>query len=222
VWQELYASLKDRGFVVIAVALDSRPADPLPWIEAAKPTYPCLIDRDHRLADLYGMVNVPQAVWIDEAGRIVRPTESAGAYEGFRKMNRVTREMPADVAKVNADARATYVAAIRDWVERGAASEHVFDGADARAHLPAITADMARAHAAFRLGQHLIREGRVEEGDRWLAEASRLHPESWAMWRQRAGVNEMGFASLPDFWERVDALGAKRYYAPVDMKGMPG
>lgn len=221
-WQELYESLKDRGFVVIAVALDSRPADPLPWIEAAKPTYPCLIDRDHRLADLYGMVNVPQAVWIDEAGRIVRPTESAGAYEGFRKMNRVTREMPADVAKMNADARATYVAAIRDWVARGAQSEHAFEGAEARAHLPAITADMARAHAAFRLGQYLIREGRADEGDRWLAKASSLHPESWAMWRQRAGVNEMGFASLPDFWERVDALGAKRYYAPVDIKGMPG
>ena len=221
-WQELYESLKDRGFVVIAVALDSRPADPLPWIEAAKPTYPCLIDRDHRLADLYGMVNVPQAVWIDEAGRIVRPTESAGAYEGFRKMNRITREMPADVAKMNADARATYVAAIRDWVARGAQSEHAFDGAGARAHLPAITEDMARAHAAFRLGQYLIREGRADEGDRWLAEASSLHPESWAMWRQRAGVNEMGFASLPDFWERVDALGAKRYYARVDMKGMPG
>ena len=221
-WQELYESLKDRGFVVIAVALDSRPADPLPWIEAAKPTYPCLIDRDHRLADLYGMVNVPQAVWIDEAGRIVRPTESAGAYEGFRRMNRITREMPADVAKMNADARATYVAAIRDWVARGAQSEHAFDGAVARAHLPAITEDMARAHAVFRLGQYLIREGRADEGDRWLAEASSLHPESWAMWRQRAGVNEMGFASLPDFWERVDALGAKRYYARVDMKGMPG
>ena len=220
-WQALYDRVRDRPFVVVAVALDSRPADPLPWIEAAKPTYPCLIDRDHRLADLYGMVNVPQAVWIDEAGRIVRPTESAGAYEGFRKMNRATREVPADVAKINADAKAAYVAAILDWVERGAASEHVFDGAAARAHLPAITEDMARAHAAFRLGQYLIRQGRAAEGDRWLAEASRLHPESWAIWRQRAGVNELGLAALPDFWERVDALGAKRYYAPVDMKGMP-
>ena len=221
-WQALYESLKDRGLVVIAVAFDSRPADPLPWIDAAKPTYPCLIDRDHRLADLYGMVNVPQAVWIDEVGTIVRPAESAGAYEGFRKMNRVTREMPADVAKIGTDARATYVAAIRDWVERGVKSEHAFDGAAARAHLPTTTPEIARAHAAFRLGQYLIREGRAAEGDRWLAEASRLHPESWAMWRQRAGVNELGFASLPDFWERVDALGAKRYYAPVDMKGMPG
>ena len=29
------------------------------------------------------MVNVPQAVWIDETGHIVRPTESAGAYRGI-------------------------------------------------------------------------------------------------------------------------------------------
>jgi len=190
VWQALYEELKDHGFVVIAVALDSREGDPLPWIEAAAPTYPCLIDRDHRLADLYDMVNVPQAVWIDERGTIVRPTEPAGAYEGFRRMDRVTREMPADAER-------------------------------ARAHAPRPTEDAARAHVLFRLGQHLIRQGQPDEGDRWLAEASRLHPESWAMWRQRAGVTELGLAAQPDFWARVDALGARRYYAPVDMKGMP-
>jgi hypothetical protein len=42
------------------------------------------------------------------------------------------------------------------------------------------------------------------------------------MWRQRAEVNELGLASSPAFWERVDALGERRYYAPVDMEGMPG
>ena len=49
----------------------------------------------------------------------------------------------------------------------------------------------------------------------------RLHPDSWAIWRQRAGVNDLGLAALPDFWARVDALGERRYYAAVDMKGMP-
>ena len=86
-WQALYEELADRGFVVVAVAMDSRPADPLPWIEAARPSYPTLIDRDHRLAELYGIVNVPQAVWIDEAGRIVRPAEAAGAYEAGGSYN---------------------------------------------------------------------------------------------------------------------------------------
>ena len=140
-WQALYEELGARGFVVIAVAMDSREGDPLPWIEAARPTYPTLIDREHRLAELYGIVNVPQAVWIDEAGRIVRPAESAGAYEGFRKMNRATREMPEDVARLTAQAKATYLDAIRDWVRAGGRSEHAFTAEQARAHLPAVTAD---------------------------------------------------------------------------------
>ena len=220
-WQELYEELKAHGFVVIAVALDSRAGDPLPWIEAAKPTYPCLIDRDHRVAELYHMVNVPQAVWIDERGTIVRPTEAAGAYEGFRRMDRATREMPAEVARVTTEAKATYLNAIRDWVRLGGASGHAFDAERARARAPRPTEDVARAHVYFRLGQHLIRHGQAAEGDRWLAEASRLHPDSWAIWRQRAGVTELGLAAQPDFWARVDALGERRYYAPVDMTGMP-
>jgi hypothetical protein len=221
VWQALYEELADRNFMVIAVAMDSREGDALPWIEAAKPTYPTLIDREHRLAELYGVVNVPQAVWIDERGRIVRPAEAAGAYEGFRKMNRATRELPEDTARLTAQAKTTYVSALRDWVLRGTDSEHAFAAERARAHLPVLTEDMATAQAMFRLGQFLIRHGERAAGDRWLQEATRRHPDSWCIWRQRAGVTELGLAALPDFWERVDALGDSRYYAPVDMKGMP-
>jgi hypothetical protein len=221
VWQTLYEELADRNFIVLAVAMDSREGDALPWIDAARPTYPTLIDRDHRLAEVYGVVNVPQAIWIDERGRIVRPAEPAGAYEGFRKMNRATREMPEDVLRLTTQAKTTYVNAIRDWVLRGAESEHALAAEGARAHLPTITEDMATAHAMFRLGQFLVRHGEHDEGARWLAEASRRHPDSWCIWRQQAGVNEMGFAALPDFWARVDALGDKRYYVRVDMEGMP-
>ena len=220
-WQALYEELADRAFVVIAVAMDSREGDPRPWIEAAKPTYPALIDRDHRLAELYGIVNVPQAVWIDEAGRIVRPAEAAGAYEAFRKMNRATREMPEDVARLATQARATYLDAIRDWVHNGTQSAHAFTPDQARGHLPALTENAVRAQAMFRLGQTLLRRGEAAEGHRLIQHASRLHPESWCIWRQGADVTDQGLAALPDFWERVDALGEKRYYAPVDMKGMP-
>ena len=220
-WQALQEELADRRFVVIAVAMDSRPGDPRPWIEAAKPTYPALIDRDHRLAELYGITNVPQAVWIDEAGRIVRPAEPAGAYEGFRKMNRTTREMPEDVAGLTAHAKATYLEAIRDWVHNGTRSMHAFTADQARAHLPALTEDVVAAQALFRLGQALIRRGEVDEGNRRIREASRLHPDSWCIWRQGAGVTEQGLAAQPDFWQRVDSLGERRYYARVDMAGMP-
>ena len=220
-WQALYEELADKNFMVIAVAMDSRDGDALPWIEAAHPSYITLLDRDHRLAELYGLVNVPQAIWIDERGRIVRPAEAAGAFEGFRQMNRATRELPEEAAQMTATAKTTYVDAIRDWVLNGDRSAHAFGADQARAHLPAITDETATAQAMFRLGQLLLRRGERAEGDRWLAEASRRHPDSWCIWRQRAGVNEAGFAALPDFWERVDALGDKRYYPRVDMKGMP-
>ena len=152
-WQALHEELADLGFVVVAVAMDSRPGDPLPWIEAAKPSYPTLIDRDHRLAELYGIVNVPQAVWIDEAGRIVRPPEAAGAYEGFRWMNRTTREMPEEVAGHTAQAKATYLDAIRDWARHGTQSAHALAADQARARLPALTAlrafEAAARHESF-------------------------------------------------------------------------
>ena len=207
--------------MVIAVAMDSREGDPLPWIDAAKPTYPTLIDREHRLAELYGIVNVPQAVWIDEAGRIVRPAEPAGAYEGFRQMNRATREMPEEVARRTAQAKALYLDAIRDWARNGEPSAYAFTAEQARAHLPALTEDAATAQAMFRLAQFLLRHSERDEAERWIREASRLHPDSWCIWRQGAAVTELGLAAQPDFWIRVDGLGAKRYYAPVDMPGMP-
>ena len=107
--------LEEQNFTVIAVAMDNAEAA-RPWIEAAKPAYPCLIDRDHHVADLYNMVNVPQAAWIDEEGRIVRPPENAGSSDAFRRMDRVTKQMPADQVGERERTKSTYVAAMRDWV----------------------------------------------------------------------------------------------------------
>ncbi len=50
---------------MITVALDRGPDDARPWIEAATPTHPSLIDTRHVLADLYNIVNVPTVVWIE-------------------------------------------------------------------------------------------------------------------------------------------------------------
>ena len=201
--------------------MDAVSAAARPWIEAAKPSYPCLIDNDHRVADLYHMVNVPQAVWIDETGHIVRPTESAGAYEGFRAMDRTTRKVPDEVAAITSLAKRTYVEAVRDWVVRGSASTHAFEPAAAIAHLSLPDETVARAHAHFRLGQHLLRHGQAAAARARFDEARRLHPDSWNIWRQTAAVDDRGLAAGPEFWARVDALGRRRYYAPVDMEGMP-
>jgi tetratricopeptide repeat protein len=205
----------------MAVAMDATSEAARPWIEGARPSYSCVIDHDHRVAELYNMVNVPQAVWIDETGRIVRPTESAGAYEGFRAMDRTTRKVPDEVAAITSRAKRTYVDAVHDWVIRGGASVHAFDAERATAHLSLPDESIAWAHAHFRLGQYLRRRGRQAAAEAQFAEARRLHPDSWNIWRQTAALDARGLASGPEFWARVDALGRRRYYAPVDMKGMP-
>ena len=212
-WQALYDALRDRSFVVLAVAMD-QPDAARPWIEAAKPAYPCLIDRDHHVADLYGMVNVPQAVWIDEGGRIVRPTETAGATDGFRAMDREKFTMPESAIEERNRTKARYLAAIEDWVRLGPASRFVPDPASLGAAIAPRDEGIALAHARFRLGMHLLRRGREDEARAQFEEARRLHPDSWNIWRQTAAKDPRGLASGPEFWARVDALGERPYYAP--------
>jgi hypothetical protein len=220
VWQALYEELKSQHFVVIAVALESRGADAArPWIELAKPAYPCLIDVDHTVARLYNMINVPQAVWIDEDGHIVRPTETAGVTDDFRQMDVTTFAMPQAEREHAAAARARYLDAIRDWVAKGPASEYVLGANAARERTPRFTADVARAHAHFRLGRHLIAHGQRDEGLAILEAAVELNPSAWTLWRQMADLDTVGKAGGPQFWARVKALGDRHYYAPVDMPG---
>lgn len=65
----IYDELQAFDFVVMAIAMDT-PEAARPYIESAKPTYISLIDRDHHVSALFNMVNVPEAVWIDERGHI--------------------------------------------------------------------------------------------------------------------------------------------------------
>jgi AhpC/TSA family protein len=219
VWQSLHASLQPNTFTVLAVAMDEAEAA-RPWIELAKPTFPCLIDRNHHVADLYNMVNVPQATWIDEQGRLVRPPENAGSSDAFRHMDRRTLQMsPQQIAERNRT-KQTYLAAVRDWALKGSASEFAYDAAAVRARLRLPDAAIAQAHAHFRLAQGLLKHGRSEEAALNFAEASRLHPESWTIWRQGAQKDATGLAVGPQFWARVDALGERPYHRPVDMKGL--
>ena len=218
-WQALWDELNGNGFTIMAVALDTEEAA-RPWIERAAPRYPVPIDREHRIPELYGFVNVAQAAWIDEEGRIVRPPETAGRYETFRYRD-AAGAIPDDVAAKHETARRLYYDAIRDWVAKGADSRFVMRPEEARAHLARPTPEIALAHAQIRLAMHLLGLGRAEEAARRMAEASRLHPDSWAIWRQGAPRTEDGFAADESFWQRVNALGERRYYPQTPMEGMP-
>ena len=179
---------------------------------AATPTYPCLIDEKHIVAELYNMVNVPSAVWINEAGHIVRPAESAGASDGFRTMDRTTWQMAPETAAEGKRVRMTYVDAVRDWVAKGDASPYALSPAEARKQMRGPTDSDALATANFRLGEYLYHQGHHQDAQPYFAEAQRLRPESWNFRRQRLELEEVGKASGPEFWAAVDALGEKPYY----------
>ena len=219
-WQALQAELADTNFQVISVALESRGVDAaLPYIEAAKPTYPCLIDREHTVARLYGMLNVPIAVWIDEEGQIVRPPEAAGTTDSFRRMDRTTGKMEAgDLADLR-DTRGKYLAGLRDWAARGADSEWSLSAAEVRRRMQGPKPEHAQARAHFQLGEYLWQTGQPERARAQFDEAIRLHPESWAYKRQAWDLEEQGKAGGPEFWKAVEDLGDTRYYPVLQVPG---
>ena len=193
--------------------------------QAAAPAYPCLIDERHLLGELLGIVNVPTAVWIDEQGAIVRPPESPGATDAFRSMNLQTREVPRERAADGRLRRQVYVDALRDWIERGAASPHVLPPDEVRRRMRGVDPDASLASAQFRLGVWLAQHGEREAGQRALDAAVRLQPDSWRFLRQKIVLSDPALtgqlASTPEFWEAVQALGDRYYYPPTEMAGMP-
>ncbi len=243
-WQAIYEELRDDGLEIIAVAFDTagkaaveakiRAADiaerpevlarlmgwsPELWTKQAPPTYPCLIDENHLVGELYGMVNVPQGVWIDEDGRIVRPPESAGTADMAKHMNRETFEIPDEVAEYGMAVRNTYVDALRDWVKNGAASPAVLSSEEVKARMrgPAEGDVLAAVHV--RVGRYLFNAGQLDGAKQHLSEASRLCPDKWHYRRQSNMLDADSIGELnggPEFWAAVDALGDEPYYPVAD------
>ena len=215
-WQALYEELRTRDFIVISVALDSGgPAKTAQWIHAAKATHPSLIDERHVTAELYGIVNVSSAVWIDESGRIVRPAETAGTSDAFRtQLDRTTKQMSVQGMTERERVRGAYLHALRDWAATGPASAYALAEDAARRRLPLHADAHAQAAANFRVGQYLHARGHAQAAAPYLAAARRLHPESWSLRRQTWELEEPGKAGGPEFWAAVDRLGDRPYYAP--------
>src|SRR6476469_2346714 len=126
VWQALRTELYPKGLEIVTVALDTGGAEAArPWIEAAHPDHPSLIDQAHVTDALFGFVNVPNGVWIDEAGVLVRPAEPAwppreAAATRYAEIPddvpERLRDMLGEARKIRTDPDG-YVAALRDWVE---------------------------------------------------------------------------------------------------------
>jgi hypothetical protein len=191
VWQALRRELYPRGLEIVTVALDTGGAAAArEWIEAAQPEHPSLIDQAHLLDELFGVVNVPSGIWIDEDGIIVRPPEPAYAA----RLAALERAIPADATPAEA-ARLrelkklrlepeTYVAALRDWVAHGAQSRYALSPQDVLRRSRPRPIEEATAAAHFELAQQRYRDGHVEDAVVHFRAAHRLQPDNWTYKRQ--------------------------------------
>jgi hypothetical protein len=195
----VHEELRGLGFTVITVAIDRSADDARPWIEAARPTHPSLIDTTHTLADRYNVVNVPTILWIDERGRIVRPNDVAFGTDTFKPLTGV--------------AAAGHLAALRAWV-RGEAT--ALPEARVRALQTLPTDDDQRARAEFGLGEWLFREGRTAAAARHFERAGELAPHDFTIRRgtmPMRGIDPMGpqFREMRGAW----AKAGNPYYRPL-------
>ena len=132
---------------------------------------------------------MPNAVWIDEDGVLVRPAHAAHVRQSpLREMEvpeglgRITETLH-EVKKIRTDVDA-YRAAITDWVEHGAASRWALSPDEVVARARPRPPEHAEAAASFAMAQHLWREGETDAAVPWFKEAHRLHPENWTYKRQ--------------------------------------
>jgi hypothetical protein len=213
---------------VFSVALDAGGAEAaVPWIDRAKTTHPALVDRGHLLDELLGVVNVPSGVWIDEEGMIVRPPEPAFPWRPRQPSDELLAQLPAITAEQLREAQKIrieperYVAALRDWVERGRDSAYALSPEEVIARSRSRDEGGARAAACFELGQHLVDAGHAADAVRWFKEAHRLDPQNWTYKRQAwslADPLQGPTAEYDSDWlTDVRKIGAENYYPPLEL-----
>ena len=239
-WQALRNELHPKGFELVAVGLDTLgDAGCRAFIAAAKPEHPSLIDRHHVLADLFGVINIPSSIWIDEHGMIVRPAETAPAPPlstpptprpgSPADMPQRFVEIMTEAAKIKRDTL-EYHAALRDWVERGTDSPFSLSPDEVVARSRPRDNSKSLGHAHFQLATQLEMDGHHEAAIRHFREAHRLVPDSWTFRRQAWSLEKAGdgplarllqgpTADAPDAWpyegdwlSDVRQSGAENYY----------
>ncbi|MCB0984533.1 MAG: hypothetical protein KDB06_07760 [Ilumatobacter sp.] len=172
------------------------PAHTHKWIDAAPPSGPqaprhtALVDIHHVTDELFGFVNIPMAVWIDEEGTIVRPAEAASIQRSPLRDMDIPEGLPERMTRMLTEVKAIpdiaddYRAAIVDWAHHGAASRFVLPPEEVVARSVPRGDDEARAAACFELGDHLRRTVGHEAAVPWWREAHRLYPANWTYKRQ--------------------------------------
>jgi hypothetical protein len=234
--------LHPRGLEVVTVSLEmSGPEASRPYIEAAHPEHPALLDPAHQLDALFGVVNIPNVIWIDEDGVIVHPPEPGwpGPQQMPEGLMRAAAARAPSGRRLNLSAlgggqdRGSYPDALRDWVRNGRASRFYLSPEQVVARSQPRPREVSAAAAHFELARHLWRRGeRAAAFAHWNA-CHRLQPDNWTYKRQaysllgneQAGGGEFGrFNQVPqpgaeatwpfesDFYREVGKLAPGQYY----------
>jgi len=215
------------------VALDTDVEAARPFDLQANPTHPSLVDPSLQLVELFGITNVPFALWVDEGGTIIRPPEVAflprepGPNDGSqeqaqaRMLERLPPERRAIVEAMTRNASTTdrhrYVEAVRDWAANGPLSSYALPPADVVARSRPRPPDAAIAAAEFELGQHLHRQGHKLDAVPHFQAAHRLDPENWSYPRQAFSLvdDSMGNPYGSDLLAEVARVGVDTFYPPL-------
>ena len=241
-WQAFRDQVHHEGLEVVTVALETAGPEPCrPFIEAAAPEHPSLIDQYHRTAELFGVVNIPNGVWIDEDGIIVRPAEpapapasierpSGSALAGFEPPQRLM-EILGEASKIRSDPE-LYERALRDWVANGPVSRFALSPEEVVARSKGRDRDEAVGQAHFELAAHLEKLGHHDDAVTHYRQAHRLVPDNFSYKRQAWSLEPSGGdldGPVARFWQGpvdggddwpyegdwltdVRAMGAENYY----------
>ncbi len=182
--------------------MDKSADDARPYIAAASPTHPSLIDSEHVVADLYRIINVPTVVWIDEHGRIVRPNDVAFGSDTFKDLTGIDSGPHLD--------------ALRAWAKE---NKSALEERDVRALQVVPTSQEQLARTEFSLAWYLHKAGKAEAAERHFLRAGELAPHDFTIRRGSLpirGLDPMGPAFAEMYSEWIQA--GRPYYKPIAPK----
>lgn len=216
------------------------PEEGRPYVEAAAPRHPTLLDVGHQVDAAFGVVNIPNALWVDEDGRIVRPVEPA--WPAPRKASARSPLLDSGDERLVAIADQAshivswtadhYADAVRDWAANGARSRFVLGADEVLARSGERGLDGSGAAAHFELAQSLERAGNHRAAVPHFRAAHRLAPDNWTYKRQAWSLDGPE-GPLKRFWQGprdgeeweyegdwlgdIEASGAENYYRRTEL-----
>ena len=164
-----------------------------------------MVDEAHAISSLYNLVNVPSAVWIDEAGYVRRIDE--GTYAEVHKLGEFEF------------GRVDYAPMVANWVAEGEKSPHVKPVGELTLASP--SDDHARAEPTFKLGVYFHQMGDEAKANHYWEIAQALNPDSWNYARQDWSITTPEQAG-ENWAKKFQTLEGRPYYKPIEgLDGAP-